>query len=44
LGSGSVKGGDEVGGFGEYHLIDTAGYQMEGNDASMGRKRPLWLV
>lgn len=39
LGSGSVRGGDEVGGFGEYHLIDTAGY-----DASMGRKRPLWLV
>jgi len=32
------------GGFSEYHLIDTAGYQMEGNDASMGRKRPLWLV
>jgi hypothetical protein len=32
LGSGSIRGGDEVGGFGEYHLIDTAGYQMEGND------------
>jgi hypothetical protein len=31
LGSGSDRG-DEVGGFGEYHLIDTAGYQMEGND------------
>ena len=42
-GNGSTRG-DEVCGFGEYHLIDTAGYQMEGNHASMGRKRPLWLV
>ena len=42
-GSGSIRG-DEVGGFGEYHLIDTAGDQMGGNDASMGRKCPLWFV
>ena len=42
-GSGSIRG-DGVGGFGEYHLIDTAGYRIEGNDASVRRKRPLWLV